>query len=164
MTKRLRFVDDFIANKRIARTSLDRRALVDLKEAIEENVSLLLLVFLVFINIFQCDELTVSRRAIKVFEVGLSDTFLKEYGDMQNQALRRSEEVYSLEISNKQVHSLLISDQVKWRISGLSSQSVLRKWSGHLYILSHASKDFTVQCTIRKNPGKFSNSVYYVLQ
>ena len=50
MTKRLsdRFVDDFIMNKRIARASLDRRALVDLKEAIKKNVSLLLLVFLVF--------------------------------------------------------------------------------------------------------------------
>lgn len=50
MTKRLsdRSVDDFIMNKRIAQTSLDRRALVDLKEAIEKNVSLLLLVFLVF--------------------------------------------------------------------------------------------------------------------
>ena len=86
-----------------------------------------------------------SRRAIKVFEVGLSDIFLKEYGDIQKQARRRSEEVYSLEISNKQVHSLLISDQVKWGISDLSSQSVLKKRSGHLYILSHTSKDFTVQ-------------------
>ena len=132
MTKRLRFVDDFIAKKRIARTSLDRGALLELKGAIDENVSLLLLVFLVFINIFQRDELTVSRCAIKVFEVGLSDTFLKEYGDIQNQALRRSEEVYSLEISNKQVRSLLIGDQVKWGISGLSSQSVLRKTFIHL--------------------------------
>ena len=35
--------------------------------------------------------------------------------------------MYSLKISNKQVRSLLIGDQVKWGISGLSSQSVLRK-------------------------------------
>ena len=48
MTKRLRFVDDFIAKKWIARTSLDRGALLELKGAIDENVSLLLLVFLVF--------------------------------------------------------------------------------------------------------------------
>ena len=46
-----------------------------------------------------------SRRANKVFEVDLFDTFLEEYGDFQKQARRKSEELYSLEISNKQVHS-----------------------------------------------------------
>ena len=49
-----------------------------------------------------------------MFDSEMWDNFVKEYADTKKRVRMIAEETFSLELTTKQVHSLLISDQVKW--------------------------------------------------